>query len=298
MQLRLGLAIVLTLAFVVVEITAGLLAHSLALLTDALHNVTDIAALLLTAFALRLEQRPPHAGKTFGYHRVGILVALVNSTTLGFIAFGIFHEAWQRLLAPPAVDSDVLMGIGTVAFIVNLFTAWLISHGSDEDINLHSAFLHLMGDAVSTLGAVVAGLGIHLTGYNWLDPVVSLLIGLLILWNAWLIIRETVHILLESTPDDIEVSTLIRDILQIEAVKGVHHLHVWSLSRNLRLLTAHIVVNDMPISEASTIRRQVQAIVEHRHGITRCTLQMEYQGCEPDTLYIDMKNPNGHTHSH
>ncbi len=294
-QLRLGLAILLTLALVVAEIVAGLAAHSLALLTDALHNFTDIAALLLTAFAFKLEQRPANADKTFGYHRVGILAALINATTLGFVAFGIFHEAWQRFLVPPAVDSTLLMAVGGVAFVVNLFTAWLVGHGSHDDINLHSAFLHLMGDAFSTLGAVVAGFFIRLTGYDWLDPAISLLIGGLILWNAWLIIREAVDILLESTPDGIEVSTLIRDILQIEGIRGVHHLHVWSLSRKLRLLTAHLVVEDMPISAANLLRHRVQQVVEHRHGITRCTLQLEHQGCEPDTLYIDIKQ---HEHQH
>jgi len=296
-QLRLGVAILLTLALVVAEIVAGFAAHSLALLTDALHNFMDIAALLLTAFALRLERRPPHAGKTFGYHRVGILAALINATTLGVMAFGIFHEAWQRFLAPPAVDSTLLMAVGGAAFVVNLFTAWLIGHGSHDDINLHSAFLHLMGDALSTLGAVVAGFCIRLTGYDWLDPAISFLIGGRILWNAWLISREAIDILLESTPEDIEVSTLIRDILQIEGIHGVHHLHVWSLSRKLRLLNAHLVIEDMPVSAASRIRQRVQQVVEHRHGITRCTLQLEHQGCEPDTLYIDIQH-HEHPHPH
>ncbi len=129
----------------------------------------------------------------------------------------------------------------------------------------------------------------------------SILIGVLILWNAWLIIREAIDILLESTPDSLEVSSLIRDILQLDAVRGVHHLHVWSLSRNLKLLTAHIVVDDMPISAATAIQKAVQEIIQHRHGITRCTLQMEYQGCEPDTLYADMQHAgdhHAHTHHH
>ncbi|MGI9213872.1 MAG: cation diffusion facilitator family transporter [Methylococcaceae bacterium] len=300
LQLRLGLAIALTLALVVTEITTGLMANSLALLTDALHNITDIAALLLTAFALRLEQRPAHAGKTYGYHRVGILAALINATTLSFMAFGIFHEAWQRLMIPTAVNSTLLMEVGAVAFVINLFTAWLIGHGSDDDINLHSAFLHLLGDAFSTLGAVVAGFFIRLTGYDWLDPAISLLIGLLILWNAWLIIREAIDILLESTPNDVEISTLVRDILQTDGIRGVHHLHIWSLSRKLRLLTAHIVVDDMPISQAHELRHRVQEVVQRHHGISRCTLQLEHRGCEPDSLYMDMKEnpPQAHHHDH
>jgi cobalt-zinc-cadmium efflux system protein len=293
---RLVLSIFLTLAFVLFEAAAGLIANSLALLTDAAHNLTDVAALALTWYALHLERQPAHAGKTFGYHRAGILVALVNSTTLAMIAFGIFYEAYQRFLEPPPVNSDILIGVGTAAFVINLVTAWLISHGSEHDLNLRSAFLHLLGDVFSTVGAVVAGIGIRLTGMNWLDPLASVLIGLLILWNAWIILRETIDILLESTPRDVEMSTMVRDLMQIEAVRSVHDLHVWSLSKSLRILSAHIVVDDMPISQATRIRHQIQEIIGHKFGISHCTVQLECEGCDPDALYCDIGQNHRHRH--
>ncbi len=281
--------------FVGFEAVAGLYANSLALLTDAAHNLTDALALSLTWYAHRLSNRPANADKTFGYHRAGILVALLNSTTLALIAFGIFHEAWGRFVAPPVVNSDVLMSVGSAALVVNLLTAWLVSHGSENDLNLHSAFLHLLGDVFSTFGAIAAGVGIWLTGKFWLDPVASILIGLLILWNAWSILLETVTILLESTPTDIDMSRVVRDILQAEGVIGVHDLHVWSISRNLRMLSAHVLIQDIPISQATPIQRRIRSVMHKAYGINHCTLQMECEGCDPDALYCDIASvPHRH----
>lgn len=293
---RLAVSALLTLAFVIVEVVAGLYANSLALLTDAAHNLTDVLALALSWYALRLADQPAHAGKTFGYHRVGILVALVNSTTLALITFGIFYEAYQRVLAPTPVLAEWVMGMGGTAFLVNVLTAWLVSHGHRHDINVHSAYLHLLGDVFSTLGAVAAGVGIWLTGFDWLDPAASALIGLLILWNAWIILRETLEILLESTPRDIDMSEMVRDFLGVEGVRGVHDLHVWSLSRNLRMLSAHIVTGDIPLHEGADIQRRINAIIAERYGIWHSTLQLECEGCDPDLLYCDIgKHSSGHT---
>src|SRR6185436_10609946 len=208
---RLAVALGLTLVFVGIEAVAGLRANSLALLSDAGHNLTDVIALGLSWYAVRLSTQPATANKTFGYHRAGILVALVNSTTLVVIALGIFYEAYQRFLSPSEVQSGILIGVGLVALLVNAGTAWLVKRGSEHDLNLRSAFVHLMGDVVSTLGAVLAGVAIAFTGWNWLDPLVSLLIGGLILWNAWGILRETADILLESTPRDVDMSRMVRD---------------------------------------------------------------------------------------
>jgi cobalt-zinc-cadmium efflux system protein len=291
---RLALSLFLTLTFVVVEAIAGYFANSLALLTDAAHNITDVAALALTWYAFYLAEQPAHAGKTFGYHRVGILAALVNSTTLALIAAGIFYEAYQRFLAPPPVAADILIAVGAAAFAINLMTAWLVSHGAHHDLNLRSAFLHLLGDVFSTIGAVIAGIGIWLTGMNWLDPLASVLIGLLILWNAWLILRETVDILLESTPRDIEMSTMIRDLMQIEGVRGIHDLHVWSISQNLRILSAHVLIDDMLISQAALIQHEIGELVARKYGVGHTTLQIECEGCDPDALYCDITHGNHH----
>ncbi|HYE34747.1 cation diffusion facilitator family transporter [Methylocaldum sp.] len=293
-KFRLGLSIVLTVAFVVFEALAGLIANSLALLTDAAHNLTDVVALVLSWYALHLAEQPSHAGKTFGYHRVGILVALINSTTLTLIAAGIFYEAYQRFISPPPVAVDILIAVGAAAFVINLVTAWLVSHGSEHDLNLRSVFIHLLGDVFSTAGAVFAGIGIWLTGLYWLDPLASVLIGLLILWNAWIILRETIDILLESTPRDIEMSSMVRDLLQIEGVKGVHDLHVWSISKSFRLLSAHIVIDDVLVSQAALIQHEIKEMIIGHYGIGHCTLQLECEGCDPDSLYCDINHHDRH----
>ena len=288
---RLALSLGLTAAFVVVEIIAGIFGNSLALLTDAAHNFTDVIALGLSWYAVRLATQPAHAGKTFGYHRVGILVALVNSTTLVLIALGIFYEAWKRFLSPPEVDSAILIGVGTLAFLVNLGTAWLVQSGSEHDLNLRSTFLHLMGDVMSTIGAVIAGVIIAFTNWNWLDPLISVLIGAFILWNAWSILRQSIHILLESTPESIDMTSMVASLLKVDGVRGVHDLHVWSINESLRALSAHIVTDDISISEGASIQQNLNEILAHEYNIHHATLQLECECFGRSLLYCDIHEP-------
>jgi len=285
-----ALALVITLVFVVVEAGAGIIANSLALLTDAAHDLTDVIALALSWYAVRLTLRPAHSGKTFGYHRAGILIALFNSTTLVIIALGIFYEAYQRLLNPPEVQGGLMTVVAALAFIVNLGTALLVRPGSDHDLNQRSAFIHLAGDALATFGALIAGVLIMLTGWYILDPLVSMLIGLLIVWNAWHIIREGVEILLEGTPRDIDMRAMVTDIQQVPGVRGVHDLHVWSITQNMRALSAHVLVDDEPISVGAGIQRQINDVLNTQYNIAHATLQLECVGCEPDTLYCELNS--------
>lgn len=290
---RLSLSLGLTLAFVVVETLAGLFGNSLALLTDAAHNFTDVLALGLSWYAMRKALQPANARRTFGYHRAGILAAMVNSASLGLIALGIFYEAWHRFLNPPEVNSGLLVGVGLAAFLVNAVTAWLIKDGSEHDLNLRSAFLHLMGDVLSTLGAVLAGVVIFFTRWNWLDPLVSALIGLLIVWNAWNILRETLHILLESTPRDIDLERLVGEMNAVPGVKGIHDLHVWSIDQQKRLLSAHVVTADIPISQGAHIQGALNELLTHRYGIAHTTLQLESVCCSDGRLFCEITE--GHT---
>lgn len=285
---RLLLSLFLTLAFVVIEAGAGYFANSLALLTDAAHNLTDVIALALSWFAIRLTSQPANARKTYGYHRAGILVALLNSTTLVLISGGIFYEAYVRFTSPPEVKSGILIGVGLIAVVVNLVTALLVHRGSESDLNLRSAFVHLMGDVISTIGAVIAGVIIYFTNANWLDPFVSVLIGFLILYNAWGILRETVDILLESTPRDLDMKKMVKDITSVDGVLGVHDLHVWSLTQNLRTMSAHILTEDISVSAGAQIQSRINELVYHRYNIAHATLQLECVDCDPNSLYCHM----------
>ena len=282
---RLSWSLAITLAFVIFEAAAGYLANSLALMTDATHNLTDVIALGLSWFAIRLTIQPANAQKTYGYHRAGILVALLNSTTLILISLGIFYEAYKLFVSPTEVQSGILIVVGLIAVVVNLVTALLVHRGSESDLNLRSAFVHLMGDVVSTIGAVIAGILIYFTGANWLDPFVSVLIGLLILYNAWGILRDAVDILLESTPRDVDMKKMVVEITQLDGVLGVHDLHVWSITQNLRTMSAHILTEDISVSAGTEIQNRINEMVYHRYNIAHATLQLECVDCNPDSLY-------------
>lgn len=292
---RLAWSLILTLAFVFIEAAAGIIGNSLALLTDAAHNLTDVIALGLSWYAIRLTSQPANGRKTYGYHRAGILVALLNSTTLVVISLGIFYEAYRRFMSPPEVQSGLLITVGLIAVAVNLATALLVRKGSEHDLNIRSAFLHLMGDVIATIGAVIAGVIIYFTGANWLDPLVSVLIGFLILYNAWGILRDSVDILLESTPRDINTASLVHDVKQIKGVLGVHDLHIWSITQSLRTMSAHILTDDVSISTGAEIQRQINEIVFRRYNIAHATLQLECVDCLPESLYCDITEIN-HTH--
>lgn len=277
-----ALSLGITLILVFVEIAAGVFSSSLALLTDAAHNFTDVLALGLSWWALRLTTQPASQQKTYGYHRAGILAALVNSTTLVIVALGIFYEAYHRFINPPKVQADILIGVGVAAVLVNLVTALLVRRGAESDLNVRAAFVHLMGDVLSTVGAVIAGVLIYFTNWNWLDPLVSVLIGLLILWSAWSILRESVDILMESTPTDIDMLAMIRDINSINGVHGVHDLHVWSITHSLRTLSAHLVTDNLTIDEGTSIQHRVSEVLFHKYHVNHATLQLECDVCVPN----------------
>jgi cobalt-zinc-cadmium efflux system protein len=293
---RLKGALIITLAFVFVEAGAGWLANSLALLTDAAHNLTDVIALALSWYAMRLVNRPANEAKTFGYHRAGILIALLNSTTLVLISLGIFYEAYHRFINPPEVDAPILIAAASVAFIVNAGTALMIHRGSEHDLNMRSTFIHLAGDAVSTFAAILAGVVIAFTGFQLLDPIVSVFIGILILWNAWGIIRESVDILLEGTPADLDVKAMVEDVLALEGVRGVHDVHVWSLTQDIRMLSAHILTDDLSISAGAAVQHSIDHLLEENYGIRHATLQLECADCDSAHLYCNM-NHGVHTHN-
>jgi cobalt-zinc-cadmium efflux system protein len=292
---RLVVSLCLTLAFVVIEAVAGLFANSLALLTDAAHNFTDVIALGISWYAVRWTTQPSNSRKTYGYHRVGILAALLNSTTLVIISLGIFFEAYRRFINPPHVNSIILISVGFLAFVVNLISALLLQRGSKNDLNLRSAFVHMIGDVAATVGAVIAGILIYFTHADWLDPFISVLIGFLILYSAWGILRETVDILLESTPRDVDMSAVVRDMMEVKGVIGIHDLHVWSISRGLRTMSAHILTDDVTISAGAEIQHQLSELLFQRYNVGHATLQLECVDCEPDSLYCDI---NGVVHHH
>jgi len=285
---RLSLALLVILLLVFIEVASGFFANSLALLTDAAHNFTDVIALGISWCAVWLTTRPSNAKNTYGYHRASILAALLNSTILVLISLGIFYEAYRRFINPSQINSIALIVVGFLAFVVNLVSALLLQRGSKDNLNLRSAFVHMLGDVVATMGAVIAGVIIYFTHADWLDPFISILIGFLILYSAWGILHETVDILLESAPRDVDMSAMVCDMMQVKGVIGIHDLHVWSITHGLRTMSAHVLTEDISISAGADIQRQINEIVFHRYNVGHATLQLECVGCDPDSLYCDM----------
>ena len=274
----LRVSLVVTLAYIVLLLVAGFRAHSLALLSEAGHNLSDFFALLLSLFAVYLESRPPSSTKTYGYHRAGVLAALINAISLVAVSFLIFYEAFRRLQNPVPVQATVMIGVAAAGVLMNGVIALLL-YRSGRDVNIRSAFLHEIGDTLSTSAVIVGGWAILTTGQNWIDSALSFGIGALILWSGFGIVRETLNILLEGTPAGIKLGRVETAIRAIEGVNDVHDLHVWSIGSETRALSCHISIADIPPSVSERILRDVKQRLLHDFRIDHTTIQFEHVVC-------------------
>jgi cobalt-zinc-cadmium efflux system protein len=275
----LRISLVVTLAYIVLLVVAGIRAHSLALLSEAGHNLSDFLALLLSLVAVYIQSRPPSTTKTFGYHRAGVLAALVNALSLVVVAFFIFYEAFRRLQSPEAVRPGVMMSVAAAGVVMNGVIALLL-YRSGGDVNIRSALLHEVGDTLSTAAVIAGGWAIMATGQNWIDSALSFGIGALILWSGYGIVRETLNILLEGTPRGIELKRVESAMRAIDGVNDVHDLHVWSIGSETRALSCHISIADIPPSVSERILRDVKARLQHDFQISHTTIQFEHAVCE------------------
>ena len=305
---RLGLSLVLTLAFAAAEAVAGFWAHSLALLSDAGHNLAD--ALALSWYGVRMARKPADARRTFGYHRVGILTALGNGLTLVVIAAVIAVEAYRRFAHPQPVQPAIMVAAGLLAIAVNLYIGWGLSRSAHANLNARAAALHVFGDVGASAGVILGALIIALTGAAWVDPLVSVLIATLIALGALRLIGEAANILLESTPRDVSLSDLVRDMLRVPGVHDVHDLHVWTISSGMLALSCHAVIDDLPPSDSAPILDRITEMLRRDYTISHSTVQFESEvhtshegcACQPETcerLYCDLRLPDSeHEHAH
>lgn len=267
---------------VVAEIAAGLYAGSLALLGDALHNLTDAGALVIALIAVRLERRPPTTAKSFGYQRAGILAAFINAGLLVAFTVFIFTEAYERLQNPQAVQTTTMLIAAAVALIVNSATAFSLHHESREDVNIRGAFVHMIGDAVSSAGIIVAALLIRATGRPEWDAIISMFIGVLILWSSYGVLKESVNLLLEGTPSAIDPEDVTQSLGRIDGVHGVHHLHIWALGPSKPALSCHLMVGDVPVKSTGKLLDEVNAMLAREYRIAHTTIQFEFAECAAD----------------
>ncbi|HYE26244.1 MAG TPA: cation diffusion facilitator family transporter [Clostridia bacterium] len=272
-------SLVLTVIYIVVLVIAGVRARSLALLSEAGHNISDFLALLLSWFAVYLQDRPPSATKTFGYHRAGVVAAFINASSLVLIALLIFYEAIKRFYRPEPVQPGVMMWAAAAGVVLNGTISLLLMrrHG---DLNIRSALVHEIGDTLSTAAVLAGGWIILLTGKTWIDPALSIAIGGMILWSSFGIIRESLNILLEGTPRGVNLQEIVAEVSAVPGVNDVHDLHVWSIGSDTHALSAHIAIADIPPSESDEIMAGVREILASKFGIHHTTIQFESVVCE------------------
>jgi cobalt-zinc-cadmium efflux system protein len=287
-------SLVVTVAYIVLLVVMGVRSHSLALLSEAGHNLSDFLALLLSWVAVYVQSRPPSATKTFGYQRAGVLAAFLNAASLVVIAGFIFYEAAHRLYTPSNVEPRTMMWVAACGVAMNGAIAMLLLRAR-RDINVRSAFLHEIGDTLSTAAVILGGWVILATGKTWVDPALSFGIGALVLWSSFGIIRESLNILLEGTPRGMDLDKMADRLKQVDGVIDVHDLHVWSLGSETHALSCHIRIADLKASESESIMRAVNETLAHDFHIHHTTIQFEHEVCE---VAHGCVIPVSHTHDH
>jgi cobalt-zinc-cadmium efflux system protein len=268
-----------TLVFVLIEVLAGIKSHSLALLSDAGHNFTDGLALALAWFGFYLQAKPADEIKTYGYHRAGVLSAFVNALTLVALSVWIFFESVERLRQPQAVNESVMIVVASLGLLMNGGIMLALRSASRNDINIRSAFVHMLGDAAGSAAIIAGAFAIQYTGWLRIDPILSIVIGILVVWTAWDIIRESLNILLEGLPRGIRLQDVTSGMRSVAGVLDVHDLHIWSLGSNTHALSCHVLIEDVPPSASDTILRRVNAMLAEHFHISHTTVQFEHVSC-------------------
>jgi len=297
LEKRLLLSFTLTLLILFAEVIGGIISKSLALLSDAGHMLTDVFALGLSMIAMRIGRRPSDRRATFGYQRIGLLAAVFNAVSLIVIALFIFYESYHRFLSPAQIHTTTMLIIAGVGLIGNILIALILGH-SHKDLNIKSAWLHVLGDTLSSVGVIISGIIIYYTGWLYADPVASILIGIIILFGGIRVIREALTIFLEMAPAGFDVETIIKKVAEIPGVMGIHDVHLWSPSHRNVAFSAHIWVHDQKLSEVAGLRRTIEEALMAM-DIRHIMLQFECAECETNGLYCQIHmEENGDDDSH
>ena len=276
---NLALALAITATWFVIELIGGLYANSLALLADAAHMLTDLAALGLSLFALKISARPATHSKTFGYLRAEILAALANGIFLILIAIYIFYESYQRFRSPEEVKSGAMLVVAATGLLANVITAGLLFRSRSENLNLRGAFLHVMGDTLGSIGAIIAGLMMLFRQWYLADPIVSVIVGALVLYSSGDLVSESVDVLLEGTPRHLNISNILNDLRHLAGVSSVHDLHVWSITSELTAMSCHVVLK--PQVDAGEALADSNRLMREKYGIEHTTIQIEFDDWHP-----------------
>jgi cobalt-zinc-cadmium efflux system protein len=272
-----GIALVLTLILVIAELLSGYASHSIALISDAVHNLTDMPVLAISWLAMRWAMKPPTSEKTYGYHRAGILAAFVNAMLVAAVALFVVYESAQRLRHPVEVRTGIMMWMSLLALAVNGGIT-LAVHRGRRDLNLRTVWIHNLGDSLSNIAVFVGALTIRWTGARWVDPAIGIVIGGMVLWSGAGILRESTHILLEGLPRSIRLEKVAASILRVEGVQEIHDMHIWTLGTDLLALSCHACIPDMHMEKSEKILERIREVLAHEFHITHTTVQFERAG--------------------
>jgi cobalt-zinc-cadmium efflux system protein len=286
-----------TLGFTGLEIVAGLRSHSLALLSDAGHNFTDALALVLAALGFYLQSKPANSVKTYGYQRAGVIAAFLNAATLILLSIGIFWEAVSRLIHPETPNDRTMMWVAALGLLLNGGIVLALNRGQKHDINIKAAVVHMAGDAVGAVAIILGALAIHYTGVTYVDPLLSIVLALFIVYTAWDIVGESLNILLEGLPRGIELPQVVNAMGEIEGVLDIHDLHIWSLGSNTHALSTHVLIEDMPPSASETILKRINERLCD-FGIHHSTIQFEHVPCVLSDSGCPMMSDHRHAGHH
>jgi cobalt-zinc-cadmium efflux system protein len=287
---RLIVALAITANWFLVELAGGIYSNSLALLADAAHMLTDLAALALSLFAIKISERPATHEKTYGYLRAEILAALANGIFLVLIGIYIFYEAYQRFLTPPEIKSIPMLAVATTGFIANIATAKILYNNREDSLNLRGAFLHVLGDTLGSAGAIIAGILMVTKQWYLADPIVSAIVGALVLYSSWELVAESVEVLLEGAPRHLKISQILGDLGSLVGVVSVHDLHVWSITSKVTAMSCHLVLREnenagITLSESSRLMRE-------KYGIEHTTIQIEFENWHSSNIVNIQSSPS------
>ena len=284
------LATVLNLLITVVEIIGGILSNSLALLSDALHNLSDTLAILLAYIAQKISSRDSNENKTFGYKRIEILAAFFNALVLIGISAFLIYEAIRRFSDPEPIKGLLMFIVASAGLLFNLLSVLILRKHSDSSLNIRSAYLHLLSDTLSSFAVIIAGILIYFTDIYWIDPLITILISIYIIKETWGVFKQSVDILMQATPDGVDIKMIISDLENINMIKNIHHVHTWSLSDIDFHFECHAdLAEDLNVSETDHLRQKMEEILHEKHGINHCTIQFEFNICDDKNAISNSK---------
>lgn len=275
-----------------VQVAGGIISNSLSLISDAIHNLGDTSAIFIAFLAGKHADKRPDARKTFGYKRTEILAALFNAVVLIAICFFLFVEAYERFRNPQTIKGGIMLSVAVFGLIANLISVLVLQKEKSYNLNIRAAYLHLLGDTLSSVAVIAGGIAILVWQIYWLDPLVTVAVGVYIIYHTWDVVRQTVDILMQVTPRHIDIQEIKQSVEALPQVENIHHLHIWQMDDEHIHLEAHLNISqDLSLSKAQTVRHDVETLLKDKFGISHITLQIEYKGCKDnDDLIVNRSN--------